>query len=238
LDSRGNAYIARVTSPVVKLAIVDDHPIVRDALARLISTKETFSVAGKAGSLKEAFELIERCRPDVVLADLSLADGSAIELARRARRDHPGTRFLIMTAFCNEFSATEAFDAGATGFILKKQPTADLFTAIERVAARGVYLSPLLESSPRRRAFRTAAGSPLDRLSRREREIFQLVIGGGDTREIARRLEISIKTVETHRTSINRKLGVTSTASLLRFAVAHGMEINPTSPGTRVAGAA
>jgi DNA-binding NarL/FixJ family response regulator len=215
--------------PAVRLAIVDQ-PIVRDALARFIATKETLDVAGKAGTLKEAFVLIDRCQLDVVLADLSLEDGSAIELVRRARRHHLRTRFLIMTELCYEFSASEALDAGAAGFILKKQPSADLFAAIERVAAGGVYLSPLLQPSPRRHLFRSTTRGPLERLSRREREIFGLVTSGGDTKTIASDLSISIKTVETHRTSINRKLGVTSTASLLRFAVAHGFEINPVGP--------
>jgi DNA-binding NarL/FixJ family response regulator len=217
---------------VVNIAIVEDHPIVRDALGQLISTRETLRIAGTAGNLREAFGVLDRSHPDLVLADLSLEDGSAIELVRWGRREHPGTQFLIMTGFCNEFSATEAFDAGAAGFILKKQPVDDLFAAIERLASGGVYLSPLLELPPRRRIPRPADGNPLGRLSKREQEIFHLVVTGGDTKEIAGRLRISIKTVETHRTSINRKLGVTSTASLLRFAVAHGIEINP------VAGAA
>jgi DNA-binding NarL/FixJ family response regulator len=198
----------------------------------LLSTREALRVTGTAGNLKDAFDVLDHSEPDVVLADLSLADGSAIEIVRRGKREHPGTRFLIMTAFCNEFSATEAFEAGASGFILKKQSTADLFAAIERVAAGGVYLSPLLRSPAARRVFRTATGNPLGRLSKREEEIFRLVVTGSNTKEIASRLCISIKTVETHRTSINRKFGVTSTASLLRFAVAHGIEINP------VAGAA
>ncbi|HEY4394271.1 MAG TPA: response regulator transcription factor [Polyangia bacterium] len=216
-----------MTLPVVNIAIVEDHPIVRDALGQLLSTKKSLRVAGTAGNLKEAFAVLERIQPDLVLADLSLGDGSAIELVRRGKREHPGTQFLIMTAFCNEFSATEAFDAGATGFILKRQSTADLFAAIERVTAGGVYLSPLLELPTRRRTLRAAGEKPLGRLSKREHEIFHLVVTGGDTREIAGRLRISVKTVETHRTSINRKLGITSTASLLRFAVAHGIEINP-----------
>jgi DNA-binding NarL/FixJ family response regulator len=219
-------------APVTNIAIVEDHPIVRDSLARMISLKETLRVVGTAGNLSDGAALIERSNADVVLADLSLEDGSAIELARRARQERRDTRFLIMTGFCNEFSATDAFDAGVSGFILKKQPTADLFTAIERVASGGVYVSPLLLSAPRRhRSPPDVPVNPLSRLSKREGEIFQMVVAGGETKEIAERLLISVKTVETHRTSINRKLGVTSTASLLRFAVAHGIEINP-RPGT------
>ena len=189
--------------------------------------RESFLVTGTAGNLKEAFALLDWRRPDLVLADLSLEDGSGVELVRYGKREHPNTRFLIMTGFCNEFSATEAFDAGAAGFILKKQPSAELFAAMECVAEGGVYLSPLLVSPPRRPRPHGTEEHPLARLSRREEEIFRLVVAGDDTKRIAERLAISIKTVETHRTSINRKLGVTSTASLLRFAVAHGVEINP-----------
>lgn len=219
--------MARVPLPVVNIAIVEDHAIVRDALDRLISVREGFAVTGTASNLKEAFALLDRRPPDVVLADLSLDDGSAVELVRRGKRKHPNTRFLIMTGFCNEFSASEAFDAGASGFILKKQTSDDFFAAIARVASGGVYLSPLVRLPPPRPRPRGTEAHPLARLSRREEEIFRLVVTGDDTKRIAERLSISIKTVETHRTSINRKLGVTSTASLLRFAVAHGVRINP-----------
>src|SRR5262249_11152987 len=158
--------------------------------------------AGTAGNLGEALDLLDRSKPDVVLADLSLADGSAIELVRHGKDHHPGMRFLIMTGFCNEFSATEAFDAGATGFILKKQSSADMFAATAAVAAGGMSLPPFVQSPPRRRVHRPGRGNPVGRLSKRENEIFHLVVTGGDTKAIASRLSISIKTVETHRTSI------------------------------------
>ena len=113
------------------------------------------------------------------------------------------------------------------GYILKEQPTADLLTAIETVSRGGRYISPLMASRMRTDTSLESEDHLLARLSRREREIFRLVVAGSGSKEIASRLFISVKTVDTHRTNINRKLGVRTTASLIRFAAAHGIAIAP-----------
>ncbi len=211
---------------MTRILIVDDHPIVRDALASLLAEKPDLQVVGVASSVRETLAMLEHCSADLLLADLSLEDGNAIELVRAVRRLRLKTRVLIMTAFRDEFSASEAMSAGVGGYILKEQPTSDLLAAIDTVARGATYVSPIIASRLRPEApSETASG--LNRLSRREREIFRLVVAGRGSKEIASKLFISIKTVDTHRTNINRKLGVRTTASLIRFAAAHGIEIAP-----------
>jgi DNA-binding NarL/FixJ family response regulator len=212
---------------MTRLLIVDDHPIVRDALASLLAEKPDLQVVGVASSVRETVSMLEHGTADLLLADLSLEDGNAIELVRAVRRLRLKTRVLIMTAFRDEFSASEAMSAGVGGYILKEQPTSDLLAAIETVARGGTYVSPIIAGRLRPDTDGDSTGNSLDRLSRREREIFRLVVAGRGSKEIANKLFISIKTVDTHRTNINRKLGVRTTASLIRFAAAHGIEIAP-----------
>jgi len=214
---------------MTRILIVDDHPIVRDALASLLADKPDLQVVGVAASVRETLGLLEQCSADLLLADLSLEDGNAIELVRAVRRLRLKTRVLIMTAFRDEFSASEALAAGVGGYLLKEQPTADLLAAIDTVARGGTYISPVIAARLRPDTPVENAGGAggLNRLSRREREIFRLVVAGRGSKEIASKLFISIKTVDTHRTNINRKLGVRTTASLIRFAAAHGIEIAP-----------
>lgn len=212
---------------MTRLLIVDDHPIVRDALASLLAEKPDLQVVGVASSVRDTLAMLEHGSADLLLADLSLEDGNAIELVRAVRRLRLKTRVLIMTAFRDEFSASEAMSAGVGGYILKEQPTSDLLAAIETVARGGTYVSPIIAARLRPDSAADNTGNSLDRLSRREREIFRLVVAGRGSKEIANKLFISIKTVDTHRTNINRKLGVRTTASLIRFAAAHGIEIAP-----------
>jgi DNA-binding NarL/FixJ family response regulator len=216
-----------VSSAVTRILIVDDHPIVRDALAALLGETPELQIVGVTASIRETLPLLERTTPDLLLVDLSLEDGSGIELARALRRSRLKTRVLIITGFRDEFSAAEALSVGVHGYILKEQPTADLLVAIETVARGGRYISPLMASRMRTDASSGSEDRLLARLSRREREIFRLVVAGSGSKEIASRLFISVKTVDTHRTNINRKLGVRTTASLIRFAAAHGIAIAP-----------
>ncbi|HVZ89340.1 MAG TPA: response regulator transcription factor [Polyangia bacterium] len=217
-----------------RILIVDDHPIVRDAVASLLSENPKLQIVGATASIRETLPLIEKDAPDLMLVDLSLEDGSGIELALTVRRARLKTRVLVMTAFRDEFSASEALAAGVAGYVLKEQPTADLFAAIEAVSRGGTYVSPIIAARLRSDFPRGNEEGPLTRLSRREREIFRLVVSGSGSKEIASRLFISVKTVDTHRTNINRKLGVRTTASLIRFAAAHGIAIAPNAPSASV----
>ena len=208
------------------ISIVDNHSMVSEALARLLAKSGRHQVVGRARAVREALSLLETRPADVLLVDLSLQDGNAIDLLRAVRQKRYRTRALVMTGYRDTFYAAEALAAGAAGYILKRQPTADFLAAIDQVAAGRTYLSPAVgEVLPYAGARPETPGDLLDRLTPREREVLHLVVTGATSVEIAERIGVSFKTVDTHRTNINHKLGVRTTASLLRFAVAHGIDI-------------
>ncbi|HVR63198.1 MAG TPA: response regulator transcription factor [Polyangia bacterium] len=211
---------------MTKILIVDDHEMVRDAMRELLASIAEYEVVGMASSLRTALPILEKTQPDVVLADLSLEDGSGTELVRAVRQAKLKARVLIMTGFRDSFAASEAMKAGVSGYVLKTRPTRELVEAIAAVMKGDRYLSPTIalqipepSQTPRAPGFSD--------LSRREGEIFRLVVEGWSSKEIARRLCISIKTVETHRSNINRKLSVRRTTDLIRFAVAQGITVAP-----------
>lgn len=218
-------------STVTRLLIVDDHLLIRDALARMLSASPGLEIVGAAASIRETLVLWERTAPDLLLVDLWLEDGSGIELTRTLRRSRSKPRVLIVTGFRDRFSAEEALAAGVSGYILKEQPTSDLLAAIEAVSRGRTYISPVISAGLRVDREPKDDDGPLTRLSRRENEIFRRVVVGSSTKEISASLFISAKTVETHRTNINRKLGVRSTAGLLRFAATHGIAIAANAAG-------
>src|SRR4029078_7178186 len=140
---------------MIGVLVVDDHDIVRDALASLLGDVADFQVAGVASSIRDARPLLHSARPDIVLADLSLGDGSAVELVRALRRGRLKGRVIVITGFSDEFAAAGALSAGATGYVLKSQPTAELLEAIRSVAEGRKYVAPTLE---RRLAMRSING--------------------------------------------------------------------------------
>ena len=216
------------SAAMIRILVVEDHELVRDALAGLLAEAPGMEVVGVASTLGEAKRLVEHHGPDVVLADLSLGDGSALDLVRWVRRSRLDARIVVITGFSNTFAAVEALSDGAMGYVLKAQSTADLLVAIRTVASGRSYVAPQVAAklpppSAGRRSMRARRSHGLEALSHREREIFRHAVDGYATAEIARRLSISPKTVEFHRTNINRKLAVRTTADLVRFAVAHGI---------------
>jgi DNA-binding NarL/FixJ family response regulator len=225
---------------MTRVLVVEDHEVVRDALAGLLRDTPDMEVAGVASSIRDALPLLGRVVPDVVLADLSLGDGSAIELVRAVRRGRLKSRVVIITGYSDQFAAAEALAAGVSGYLLKSQSAEEMLEAIRAVATGRQYLSPVVEARLTGRLVwgedrgerqqqqpQDETGRGLERLSRREVEIFRMVVAGCSSKEVARRLCISVKTVETHRTNMNRKLAVRTTADLVRFAVAHGITVAP-----------
>ena len=168
-----------------------------------------------------------------MLADLSLGDGSALDLVRWVRRSRLEARIVVITGFGDAFAAVEALSDGAMGYVLKAQSTADLLVAIRTVASGRSYVAPevaaKLPRAGRGGDCRPGAARPGGVVAPRARD-FRHAVDGYATAEIARRLSISPKTVEFHRTNINRKLAVRTTADLVRFAVAHGILLAPRAP--------
>ncbi len=222
---------------MTRIVVVDDHEMVRDAMAELIASLPQHEVVGVASSIRTAVPLLEQTQPDVILADLSLEDGTGTELVRVVRQAKLKSRVLIMTGFRDGFAAAEAMKAGVAGYVLKTRPTSELIEAIATVMKGERYVSPtvswqLPEKDQKNGETKKATG--FGDLSKRENEIFRMVVDGWSSKEIAGRLCISIKTVETHRSNINRKLSVRRTTDLIRFAVAQGISVAPMPAGNGV----
>jgi DNA-binding NarL/FixJ family response regulator len=214
---------------MTRVLVVEDHLIVQEALVALLGARSDLQIVGAAASIRETMPLLDSARPDILLLDLSLEDGSGLELARALYRSRSKTRVLVMTGFGDRFAAKEAMAAGVAGYLLKNQSAADLFAAIDVIRRGGRYVAPSIAAQLRSDELSPKDISPLETLSHRESEIFRLLVSGTSSKELARRLFISVKTVETHRTNIARKLGVRSSVDLVRFAAAQGIAIAPSS---------
>jgi DNA-binding NarL/FixJ family response regulator len=205
----------------VQLVLLDDHPLFREGLRAVLDADGSFDVLGEASNAEEALALVEAKQPRVVVADVSLPGTSGIDFARALRRRSPDSVVLVLTMHASPELAAEAFDAGACGYALKAEAPRSIVDAIRTVARGERYLSPTIPRSALEG--RTSSNDPLDGLSPREKEVFRLVVKGYSNDNIARELDISIKTVQTHRAKINHKLGVHSTGELVRFAALRGL---------------
>ena len=211
----------------MRILLVDDHAIFREALACLLTTKDpSLTIVGSAPSAREAIKAVGELGPDIVLMDIMLGGTSGIAALRELRRLDAGCRILILTAMVEPAFAVDALSAGADGYALKEQPIEELLLAIRQVARGAPYVAPRMEQSVGGRPHtiaRTALLGIIASLSAREREVFQLIVAGYTNQRISGELFISVKTVETHRTRINKKLRVHSTVELLRLAALHGL---------------
>ena len=205
-----------------EVLIVDDHPIVRQGLAQMINQEDDLHVCGQAEDAHEAMRAIRQLQPDMVTVDISLKESSGIELIKDIKVQYPNLPVLTLSMHDEGIYAERALRAGARGYIMKQEATEKVVTAIRRVLAGEVYVSEgmaakmvsKLVSGPA-----DAGGSPVDRLSDRELEVFRLIGAGYGTREMAEKLHLSIKTIETYRAHIKEKLDLVDANELLRTAI-------------------
>ena len=217
---------------MIRILIVEDHEMVRDAIASLLGETADMDVVATACNIRDALPLVAKHRPQIVLADLALADGTGTELVRSLGRGRHRGRVLILTGLNDAFAANDALARGAAGYLLKSQRPSDLLLAIRTVAQGTTYIAPeivtklaTLQSGARGQAHGSPTG--LGALSHREHEVFRQIVAGYGSKDISQHLSVSLKTVETHRTSINRKLAVRTTADLIRCAVVNGITVAP-----------
>jgi DNA-binding NarL/FixJ family response regulator len=205
-----------------KVLIVDDHPIVRQGLRLMIDEEPDLRVCGEAQSEREARVAIRELDPDVVIVDISLAQGDGLELVRDVHAHHPELPMLVLSMHDELIYAERLLAAGASGYIMKHAASDQLLVALRRVLAGGRYVSESLsESLARTRAGEPPAerADPIERLSNRELQVLSLIGRGQSSREAAERLGLSVKTVETHRQSLKRKLNLETNAQLLQYAI-------------------
>lgn len=206
----------------IRILIVDDHPLVRQGLIGLLSTEPDLEVCSEASGIAEALELADSTRPDVAIVDLTLKDGNGIALIKELKERHAAIKLLVLSMHDELLFAERALRAGAVGFVSKDKVSRTIVHAIRAVLGGEVYLSERMMQRMMRRAVgsRADAGrSPFERLTDREIEIFELIGQGQTTRSIASQLELSPKTVETHREHIKEKLELKNTSELTKHAV-------------------
>lgn len=207
----------------IRVVIADDHEVVRDGLRALVDAQPGLEVVGEARDGQEAWQQACALTPDVLVLDVSMPRVGGAEAAERVTRDCPGVKIVALTMHEERGYVSRLLKAGAAGYVLKRAASADLVQAIHAVAAGRRYVDPSLagellgERTSRRPDAASVAG-----LSEREREVLRLIALGHSNKGIAAELEISVKTVETHRASGMRKLGLTSRVALVRFASAEG----------------
>ena len=206
--------------PVAPIAIllVDDHPMVREGLCARLSSVPHLRVVGEAGNAEEAMAGLLALAPAVVLMDVGLKEGNGIELAQAMLQRQPGLCVLMFSMYDNPEYVQRALQAGARGYVLKDASAGEILVAIEAVRAGGTFLSPGVS----RRMFRAQAPRPI--LTPRESEILSALARGETSKQIARALDLSVRTVETHRQNIKRKLDLEGPAELMRYALAHARE--------------
>jgi len=211
-DSRGKRMIL----------IVDDHPIVRQGLVLLINQEKDLEVCGQAEDAHEAMQAIRQLSPDMVIVDLSLKDTSGMELIKDLKIQHPDLPVLTLSMYDEAVYGERALRAGARGYVMKQEATGKVVTAIRRVLAGEVYVSDGMAAKMVSKFVGGAArraSSPADALSDRELEVFRMIGEGFGTREMADKLHLSIKTIETYRAHIKDKLGLEDANELLRTAI-------------------
>ncbi|MFT4266678.1 MAG: response regulator transcription factor [Xenophilus sp.] len=199
----------------VRLFLVDDHPLVRDGLRARLDGLPGLRIVGEAGSAAEALAQLDALRPDLLLLDVGMKDMNGIELAALLLQRPAPPHVVMLSMYDNPEYVQRALQAGARGYVLKDAPASEIVAAIEAVAAGGTFLSPAVS----KKLFRNQAARPL--LTPRESEILSGLGRGESSKQIARRLGLSVRTVDAHRQSIKRRLGIEGQAELIKYAVEH-----------------
>ena len=202
------------------ILLADDMTLVREGLAAICDAQPQYRVVGQCGEGSVALRLIETHRPDIAVLDLNLPDLFTLEIVRKVREANLPTRIVVLSTRKDRKTVVEALRAGVNAFLLKSGPSSQLLQAFDQVLDGGIYVSPSLEldkifSSGRK----TDPEDSLDTLSSREHQVFSLLIEGIRAKEIAARLELSPKTVDTYRASLMRKLDIHDVAGLVKYAI-------------------
>jgi DNA-binding NarL/FixJ family response regulator len=208
---------------MLRVLVADDHHIVRKGVCDIVRAHSSWLVCAEAADGQLALELAREAKPDVAVVDVSLPTLDGVALTQRLTTDAPHVRVVIFTMRDDHDTVRRCLAAGARGYVLKSDCGASLEAAISAVGANRPYFSPIVSEALLDLAMDERQRSMLDRFTAREREIAQLIVGGDGNKQIAHKLHISIKTVETHRTAAMRKSGCRSAVEFVRFAIKHNL---------------
>ncbi|TMA25144.1 MAG: response regulator transcription factor [Deltaproteobacteria bacterium] len=214
----------------LRLLLADDHTLVRAGMRALLSELPDVEVVAETGDGREALRLISEQKPDIALVDISMPGLNGLEVAARVTKDQPATRVLIVSMHSDDEYVRRAMLAGAAGYLLKNAHRSELEMALRAVARGDCWLSPAVSKQviAAMNHGSSLAGTPLEVLTPRQREVLQLIAEGLSTKEIAQRLQLGVKTVETHRTELMERLRIHGVAGLVRYAIRVGL-VHPES---------
>jgi DNA-binding NarL/FixJ family response regulator len=215
----------------LRLLLADDHALVRAGMRSLLSELPGVEVVAETGDGREALRLVRERKPDIALIDISMPGLNGLEVAARIAHEHPATRVIIVSMHGDDESVRRALVSGALGYLLKNSDKSELELALRTVARGDTWLSPALTKRVVKAFTQGAqppAEGPFEVLTPRQREVLQLVAEGHSNKEIASRLNVALKTVETHRTELMERLGIHGVAGLVRYAIQVGL-VHPES---------
>ncbi|MDF2439576.1 MAG: hypothetical protein JWN98_560 [Abditibacteriota bacterium] len=212
----------------IRILLAEDHALVRAGLCKLLDDMDGITVVAQASDGREALALIAKHRPHIAILDITMANMNGLEAAARLARDFPDVRVIILSMHASEEYVLQALRLSVVGYLLKESGLTELELAIRSVASGETYLSPAVSKHiadyVRRVGSEEQSGeSPMETLTPRQREILQLIAEGHSTQEIAQKLFISIKTVESHRQQVQERLNIRDTAGLVRYAIRAGI---------------
>jgi DNA-binding NarL/FixJ family response regulator len=213
---------SQATAQKKSILLVDDHPIVLEGLKQLIEQQSDLIVCGELADGRATLQTVDRLRPDLAIIDISLKAVNGLDVIKALKAEHPDLPVLALSMHDETLYAERAVRAGANGYVMKQEATKNLLNAVRQLLSGGMYLSDNVTAKLLSRIAVTKAGakrSVLEELSDRELEVFQLIGQGAGTRRIAEMLRLSIKTIESHRENIKRKLKLQDAAELVRYAV-------------------
>ena len=210
----------------IRILLVDDHQIVRDGLRTLIEKEAGMEVVGEARNGREGFKLTRKLLPDVVIMDITMPDMNGIDATRSILEEHPDIKVIALSMHSDRRLISGMLEAGASGYLLKDSAFEELARAVHAVVAHQTYLSPSITDIVIKRFIGKSTSverSVFTDLTKREREVLQLLVEGMSTKEVASGLNVSVKTIETHRANIMDKLDIHSISELVKYAIREGL---------------
>jgi DNA-binding NarL/FixJ family response regulator len=211
---------------MIRIVIADDHTIVREGLKQILAAASDFAVAGEAQNGHEVIARVRELDFDVLLLDMSMPGKSGTELIKQVHAEKPKVRILVLSMHEEEQYAVRAIKAGASGYLTKESATAQLVSAIRKVAGGGAFITSSVAEQLALGAMPDSAGPPHRALSDREFQVFRAIVAGKTVTDIAAELNLSVKTVSTHKARILEKMSMHTTADLVRYAIKHGLGVD------------
>jgi len=214
---------------MIRVVVADDHTIVREGLKQLLTAAGDLAVVGEAQNGREVLERVRAIESDVLLLDMSMPGKSGIELIKQVRAEKPKLRILVLSMHEEEQYAVRAIKAGASGYLTKESASAQLVSAIRKVAGGGAFLTDSVAQQLALGAMPQTEGLPHSALSDREFQVFRELVSGKAVSDIAEQLNLSVKTVSTHKARIMQKMNMSNPAELIRYAIHHRLVDDPDS---------